>query len=49
MGINFVFFPREYRLIGFENKVLRRTYGPRRQELTGECRQLHHGELHIVT
>jgi hypothetical protein len=29
----------------FENKVMRRIYGPRRDEVTGECRKLHNGEL----
>ena len=29
----------------FENRVLRRTFGPRRDELTGEWRKLHNEEL----
>jgi hypothetical protein len=29
----------------FENKVLRRIFGPRRDELTGEWRRLHNEEL----
>ena len=29
----------------FENKVLRRIFGPRRDEVTGEWRRLHNGEL----
>ena len=29
----------------FENRVLRRIYGPRRVEVTGECRKLHNEEL----
>ena len=28
-----------------ENRVLRRTFGPRRDEVTGEWRKLHHEEL----
>jgi hypothetical protein len=30
----------------FENRVLRRIFGPKRDEVTGECRKLHGGELH---
>jgi hypothetical protein len=30
----------------FENKVLRRIFGPRRDEVTGERRKLHNEELH---
>jgi hypothetical protein len=30
----------------FENRVLRRIFGPRRDEVTGEWRKLHNGELH---
>jgi len=29
----------------FENMVLRRIFGPRRDEITGECRRLHNEEL----
>ena len=29
----------------FENRVLRRIFGPRRDEVTGEWRKLHNGEL----
>ena len=29
----------------FENKVLRRIFGSKRDEITGECRQLHNEEL----
>jgi hypothetical protein len=29
----------------FENKVLRRIFGPRKDEVTGECRRLHSEEL----
>jgi hypothetical protein len=31
----------ECRLRVFENRVLRRVYGPKRDEVTGECRKLH--------
>jgi hypothetical protein len=30
----------------FENKLLRRIFGPKRDEVTGEWRKLHSGELH---
>ena len=35
----------ESRLGVFENKVLRRIFGPKRDEVTGECRRLHKEEL----
>jgi len=33
------------RLWVFENRVLRRIFGPKRDEVTRECRKLHNGEL----
>jgi hypothetical protein len=30
----------------FENSVLRRIFGPKRDEVMGEWRKLHSGELH---
>jgi hypothetical protein len=30
----------------FESWVLRRIFGPKRDEVTGECRKLHNEELH---
>jgi hypothetical protein len=30
----------------FENRVLRRVFGPKRDEVTGEWRKLHNEELH---
>jgi hypothetical protein len=30
----------------FENSVLRRIFGPKRDEVTGEWRKLHNGDLH---
>jgi hypothetical protein len=36
----------KYRLRVFENMVLRRNFGPKRDEVTGGCRWLHSGELH---
>jgi hypothetical protein len=35
----------ESRLRVFENKVLRRIFGPKRDEVTGEWRRLHNKEL----
>jgi hypothetical protein len=32
----------------FENRVLRRISGPKRDEVTGEWRKLHREELHIL-
>jgi hypothetical protein len=36
----------ERRLRVFENRVLRGIFGPKRDEVTGEWRKLHKGELH---
>jgi hypothetical protein len=36
----------EHRLRVFENRVLRRIFGPKRDEVTGEWRKLHNKELH---
>jgi hypothetical protein len=36
----------EHRLRVFENRVLRRIFGPKRNEVTGEWRKLHKKELH---
>jgi len=35
----------ERRLRVFENRVLRRTFGPRKDDVTGEWRKLHNEEL----
>ena len=35
----------EHRLRVFENRVLRRVFGPKRNEVTGEWRKLHNEEL----
>jgi hypothetical protein len=32
----------------FENRVLRRIFGPKRDEVTGELRKLHNEELHML-
>jgi hypothetical protein len=36
----------EHRLMVFENRILRRIYGPKRDEVTREWRKLHNEELH---
>jgi hypothetical protein len=36
----------EHRLRVFENRVLTRIFGPKRDEVTGEWRKLHNEELH---
>jgi hypothetical protein len=36
----------EHRLRVFENRVLRRIFGPKRDEVMGQRRKLHSGELH---
>jgi hypothetical protein len=36
------------RLRVFENRVLRRIFGPKRDEVTGECRRLHKKELYAL-
>ena len=33
----------------FKNRVLRRIFGPKRDEVTGEWRKLHNEELNICT
>jgi hypothetical protein len=36
----------EHRLTVFENRVLRRIFGPKEDEVTGEWRKLHNEEVH---
>jgi hypothetical protein len=36
----------EHRLRVFENRVLRRIFGPKRDHVTGDWRKLHNEELH---
>jgi hypothetical protein len=36
----------EHRLRVFENRVLRRIFGPKRNDMTGGWRKLHNKELH---
>jgi hypothetical protein len=47
MGVKFGLMLREeHRLRVFENRVLRRIFGPKRDEVTGEWSKLHSEELH---
>jgi hypothetical protein len=39
----------EHRLRAFENRVLRRIFGPKRDEVTGGWRKLHNEELHNLS
>jgi hypothetical protein len=39
-------FREDHRLRVFENRVLRRIFGPKRDEVTGGWRKLHNEELH---
>jgi hypothetical protein len=36
------------RLRVFENKVLRKTFGPKRDEVTGEWRRQHNEKLYVL-
>jgi hypothetical protein len=42
----FLILREEHRLRVFENRVLRRIFGQKRNEVTGEWRKLHNKELH---
>jgi hypothetical protein len=44
----FLTLKEEQRLRVFENRVLWRIFGPKRDEVTGEWRKLHSGELHNI-
>jgi hypothetical protein len=37
---------KEHRLMVFENRVIRRIFGPKRDEVIGEQRKLHCERLH---
>jgi hypothetical protein len=37
-----------HRLRVFENRVLKRIFGPKRDEVTGEWREVHNEELHYL-
>jgi hypothetical protein len=38
----------ERRLRVFENRVIGRIFGPKRDEVTGEWRKLHNGKLNVL-
>jgi hypothetical protein len=38
----------EYRLRVFQNRVLKRIFGPTREEVVGSWRRLHNEELHSL-
>jgi hypothetical protein len=38
----------EHKLRVFENRVLSGIFGPKRDEVKGECRKLHNEELHVL-
>jgi hypothetical protein len=44
--ISELYLPLEHGLRVFENRVLRRMFGPKRDEVTGEWRKLHNEVLH---
>jgi hypothetical protein len=46
--VYFVRLREECRLRVFENKVLRRIFGPKKDEITGEWRRLHNKELYAL-
>jgi hypothetical protein len=48
MGVKLGLSQEEYGLRVFENRVLRRIFGPKRDEVTGEWKKLHNEELHIL-
>jgi hypothetical protein len=41
-------FLEEHGLRVFENRALRRIFGPKRNEVTGEWKKLHNEELHTL-
>ena len=41
-------FREEHKLKVFENKVFRKIFGAKRDEITGEWRMLHNAELHTL-
>jgi len=41
-------FKIDYKIMLFENRVLRRIFGSKREEVTGEWRKLHNEELNYL-
>jgi hypothetical protein len=46
LSISYTSLREEHRLRVFENRALRRIFGPKRDEVTGGWRKLHNEELH---
>jgi hypothetical protein len=46
LSVSFLSLREEYRMKVFENTVLRRIFGPKRDEIRGGWRILHNEELH---
>jgi hypothetical protein len=46
MYVHYIRFVEEHRLRVSENRVLRRIFGPKRDEVSGGWRKLHNEELH---
>jgi hypothetical protein len=44
-----VILGKEHRLRVFEKRVMRRIFGPKRDEMTEESRKLHNEELHNLS
>jgi hypothetical protein len=44
----YILLREECRLRVFENRVLRRIFGPKKDEVTGEWRRLHNEELYVL-
>jgi hypothetical protein len=45
VGTLFLILRQEHRLRVFENRLLRRIFGSKRDEVTRDCRRLHNEEL----
>jgi hypothetical protein len=48
MGVKLVSDIKEHRPREYENRVLRRIFEPKRDEVTGGWRNMHNEELHIL-
>jgi hypothetical protein len=44
----YLIFREDFTLRVFENRVLKRIFGPKRDEVTGEWRRLHNKELYAL-
>jgi len=48
MGVKLCHMGEGARLRLFENRVLRKIFGPKKEKITVEWRRLHHEELHVL-